>query len=129
MEKDFDTWNNQKKNIQSAGSSQVFCHEREVWWIRVGLNIGDEEDGKGPRFERPILIIKKFGKFLFWGCALSTKLKPQNKYYIPIQTKDGTQSVIVSQFRLYDAKRLSNKYQTLDTKEFIKVKTAIKGLL
>ncbi len=105
--KDFDAWNIIKKKYDEKDREiiKVFCHEREIWWISLGLNIGDEEDGKGALFERPILVIKKFNNNIFWGCSLSTKIKDQNKYYHKIDTKEGIRSVIISQLRLYDTKR------------------------
>ena len=36
--------------------------EGEIWWCSIGLNVGDEEYGKGPFFQRPVLIFKKFTK-------------------------------------------------------------------
>ena len=56
--KDFDSWNRIKK--KTHGSSRVkYPKEGSVWWCKLGLNIGDEEDGKGDYFERPVLILKK----------------------------------------------------------------------
>ncbi len=128
MNKDFDTWNKQKK-VHHQGKQKAYCKEREIWWIYAGLNIGDEEDGKGERFERPILVIKKFNQHLFWGCSLSTKIKPSNKFYYPIQTALGLRSVIISQLRVYDTKRLDRKVLVISTTVFNQVKTAIKELL
>ena len=46
MEKDFDNWNIQKKRAQAIKERPMF-KEREVWWCTLGVNIGDEQDGKG----------------------------------------------------------------------------------
>ena len=73
----------------------------------VRQSIGDEED----------------------GCALSTKIKDNNKYYITIKTSEGLRSVIISQLRLYDTKRLQEKFDIVSQEEFYKIKTAIKLLL
>ncbi len=29
-------------------------------WCSIGINVGDEEDGKNELYERPVLVIKKF---------------------------------------------------------------------
>jgi mRNA interferase MazF len=65
--KNFDAWNGLKK-IQDAKdrlAQPIFCRERDISWISLGLNIGDEEDGKGDFFERPVLVVKKFNNNLF----------------------------------------------------------------
>ena len=38
----------------------VHIKECEVYWCILGENIGDEENGKGEGFKRPVLVIKKF---------------------------------------------------------------------
>lgn len=44
--KDFDIWNNQKKEIEKIDHTEITFSEREIWWVSLGKNIGDEEDGK-----------------------------------------------------------------------------------
>ncbi len=41
---------------------EIYFNEREIWWAHLGVNVGYEQDGKNDNFERPVLIIKKFGK-------------------------------------------------------------------
>lgn len=94
-----------------------------------GLNMGDEQDEKGSEYVRPVLIVKKFNKNLFWGCTISSKLKPNNKYYFKIFTKDGPRSVILSQLRLYDLQRLRNKMDVCTLGDFYKIKQAIEDML
>ena len=38
--------------------------ERDIWWCSIGVNIGDEIDGKNELFHRPVLILKKFSSEL-----------------------------------------------------------------
>ncbi len=87
----------------------VYFYEREIWWVAVGHNIGDEEDGKGKKFARPVLILRKFNHHLFWGIPLTT-INKRGKYYasfcygsIPVNI------AILSQLRAYDSKRLLMK--------------------
>ncbi len=129
--KDFDRWNDLKKiqDGKDRAFHSIFCKERDILWILLGINVGDEEDGKGKYFERPVLVIRKFNNHLFWGCALSTKLKEDNKYYKVIQTKNGPRSVIISQLRLYDTKRLRGKLGVATQEDFQKIKTALRELL
>ena len=76
-----------------------------------------------------MLVIKKFNNNLFWACPLSTKIKENNRYYLRIQTKEGDRSVIISQMRLRDTKRLGEKVGIIDIEHFKKIKTVIKELL
>ena len=60
--KDFDNWNKEKKILESTANETLVFHEREIWWCSIGLNVGDEQDGKNDYFERPVLVIRKFNK-------------------------------------------------------------------
>ena len=104
MIKDFDIWNIQKKNTHQSHGRPMFS-EREIWWCSLGVNVGDEQDGKGTSFSRPVLVLKKFNRNIFVGVPLSTQLKDKS-YYHRINFKGKEQSVILSQIRLLDAKRL-----------------------
>jgi mRNA interferase MazF len=64
--------------------------EREVWWCNIGVNIGDEEDGKSEFFSRPVLIIHKFNKKVFWGIPLTAQVK-DNPNYHKIKFRDRVQ--------------------------------------
>lgn len=57
--KDFDTWSKEKKTLEQEGHDSLVFHEREIWWCSIGINVGDEQDGKNERFERPVLVLKK----------------------------------------------------------------------
>ena len=62
--KDFDNWNIKKKNIH-AQKSGPFCHSREVWRCSLGVNVGDEQDGTGECFDRPVVVIRGFNEHIF----------------------------------------------------------------
>jgi mRNA interferase MazF len=126
--KNFDEWNEDKKVIHSE-KEPIYFKENDIWWCKLGLNIGDEQDGKGQNFSRPILIIKKFNQFVFWAVPLSTKLK-KNKYYIPCDSSNGeTRAAIISQLRLISVKRLTDKTSIAEEVSVLKIKKAIKDLL
>lgn len=75
----FDQWNSQKKNIDKEQNKKTF-HEREIWFIKIGENIGFEQNGKGDKFLRPVIIYKKFSKFVFLGIPL-TRVNKDGKFY------------------------------------------------
>ena len=127
MEKNFDEWNKVKKKIDQFEINR-FYHEKEVWWAKIGLNIGNEQNGSDGNFERPVLIIKKFGKNICLIIPLTTSPK-KHKYRFDVGLiKQKTASAIISQMKIIDTKRLINKIQTLDKEIFIKIRKNISGL-
>lgn len=127
MNKNFDGWNEIKKNLDSSSKKLLF-KEREIWWCNLGLNVGDEENGKGEKCTRPVLIIKKFSGKLFVALPLSTAIKDKF-YYHKFEFKGKEQSVILSQIRLLDAKRLLSKMGSIPDPDFDKIKEKVKNLI
>jgi len=126
--KDFDSWNDKKKNIDIK-TSLNYCRDRQVWWCCLGLNIGIEENGKGSSYERPVLILKNLS-------AQSALIVPftTSKNTHPMRISTGTilkkeTSVILSQLRVIDTRRISEKITTLDSEMFQKIKRAIREML
>ena len=128
MKKDFDKWNIKKKEIHNQKPA-VFCHTREVWWCAIGFNVGFEQDGTGKNFDRPVIVIRVFNLNIFLGVAL-TGNKKIGRYYFPLGKIEGRDaSVILSQVRLIDTKRLVRKIATIDKNTFEELKKALKGAL
>ncbi len=48
----FDKWNEIKKCV-STNEERLTFKVREVYWLKLGHNIGYETDGKGEEFLRP----------------------------------------------------------------------------
>jgi len=119
--KDFDSWNNLKKEIQNTEQSRFF-KEGEIWWTRIGINIGHEADGKGEKYQRPVLIIKKYNKFSFLGIPLTTSPK-MNPYGISLGSIDGKQvSLNASQIKYTDSRRITERMSVLSKEVFELVK-------
>ena len=123
-QKDFDTWNSLKKDIQ-ARDNVLYYKTREVWFCSLGANVGFEQDGKNASFERPVLVVKKFNKQVFWAVPLATKTKPENKHYIPYRHGDRQYAAIVSQLRLIDSKRLTRKFFLLNEPAYEYIRQSI----
>jgi len=116
MKKDFDTWTTQKKDLHITTRDIIF-KEREIWWCSIGVNLGHEEDGKGTKYNRPVLIVRKFNKRLFWGVPLTTQVKNSSHYHkFTLNNKD--QCAMLTQLRLWDVTRLDNKMGQLGRNEF-----------
>ena len=116
MEKDFDAWNKQKRNLHALEKEKLF-HEREIWLCSLGVNIGFEQDGTNDLFERPVLIVKKFNRDVLWILPL-TRSDKRNRYYIPITVGDTNSVVILSQLRLISSKRLQRYMHKLPKGQF-----------
>ena len=127
MIKDFDNWNNNKKKISNKDSLPQFS-EREVWWCSLGVNVGYEEDGKGKDYLRPVLIVRKFNKGIFYGVPITSKSK-NDKFHAPVNSGEIVGSVILSQMRLVDAKRLSHFFGKITEIELGEIKKKLKSLI
>lgn len=127
MQKDFNGWTI-KKRVLDAETRIPFINERDVFWCSIGINVGDEENGKSDTFSRPVLIFKKFNAKLFWGIPLSSKIK-NNNYYVSIDFKSRQSSVMVSHLRLYDVRRLGLKMGRMEKGEYNKIIKIISNLI
>jgi len=110
-------------------SRKIFFSEGEIWWASIGSNIGHEEDGKNEKFERPVLILKKFNNFLIFVVPLSSKLKEGDKYYYKLFCNYGFSSVLLSQARAISTKRLSRKKGAVDNHNLSKIRALIRDML
>ncbi len=127
MEKDFDSWNaiKQKTNIEQPRLYTV----REVWWCRLGVNIGTEQDGRGDWYVRPCLIMKGFGPNACLIVPLTTSLR-DHQFRIFAGTINGrTARANISQIRVIDTRRLQTKMGFLEKKVFSTIRKAVKDLL
>ena len=110
MQKDFDHWNSIKKATDATEEdARLFYREGEIWWVRLGKNVGYELDGKSREFTRPVIVLKKYNQYSFLALPLTTAQKP-NPYRLPIGTVGGKQAfATLSQLRNIDSKRLVMK--------------------
>ena len=128
MKKDYKEWHSKKTEIEHSNDTRLFFHEREVWWCSLGHNVGFEQDGKGEKFARPVLVFKKFNKEVFWALPLSTKIK-KSKFYALVELNDGVARVaIVSQLRLVDGKRLIDKIGVINEANYKDIQKAVINL-
>lgn len=125
--KDFDGWNGIKKIVDNTSQNKLY-HKREVWWCYLGTNVGFEQDGTGHDRMRPVLIIKGFSTHVCIVVPLTTS-KKKNPYHVFIgKVAKKEASVIISQIKLIDTKRLVNKIGYIDTDIFEAIRKAVKDL-
>lgn len=127
-DKDFYNWHIAKQNMHEE-SSRSFFKEREVWFCRVGVNVGFEQDGSGDDFLRPVLVIKRFNKTVCWAVPLTRTNKKDARYYHPFQFKGDISVAILSQLRLIDTKRLQYRAGIVDNDTFEGVRKKLRTLL
>jgi len=125
--KDFDRWSVKKKGLDSA-SHLVDFHEREIWWCSIGINIGSEQHSQTVDFSRPVVIVKKFTRDVFWGVPLTTRLKDAN-FRFRTKINDIENDILILQMRAYDRRRLIRKIGMMRREDFVAVIYFIKNLM
>lgn len=125
--KKFQEWFAIKKQIDTSSDRPLF-NEGQIWWCQIGENVGDEENGKGSNFMRPVIVIKKFNRNICLVVPTSSKLK-DNRYYFPIHYKDGDYSALVSQIKVIDSKRFRKRITQLSNNDLTEIKDYLKQVL
>lgn len=126
--KDFKKWSLGKRNVNNFGVNK-WCKPGSIWWCSLGENVGFEEDGKSLDFTRPVLVLKTFSIFSTLVIPLTTTEK-KNKYIMEIGEVEGKKaSVILSQIRFLDSRRLTTRIANIHDGKFLEIKKAIKNLI
>ena len=125
MHKDFDGWNKKKKETD-VGSPQFYT-VREIWWCRLGVNIGTEQDGGG-QFLRPVVILRGFGPSACCVAPLTTSSRKHSVRFSVGEIKGKEASANLSQLRVVDTRRLIEKVGFLDRIIFAELRKAVRNL-
>ncbi len=129
MTKAFDEWNIVKKRLDSRNIiTEIFFHDREVWWCSIGINVGVESDGKNTHFERPVLIIRKFNGHMLWVIPLTTKER-NGIHFHKISHDRGVSFACLSQLKTVSSKRLLRKIGMISENEFNEVCQRVVGYI
>lgn len=117
MEKDFDRWNALKK-IVDGKRRPVEVHQRELWWMSFGTNIGIEIDGKHETFERPGIVLRRFNRDMAWVIPVTSREK-----FLPFYAKFSYGSVtywaVLTQVRTVSTKRFLRKVGMISKEQFV----------
>ena len=131
MLNEYNKWNDVKKKIATEKIIRHF-KEREIFYIKMGKNIGFEQNGKGENFVRPVIILKKFNHEMFYGVPLSSQSK-EGIFYYNFEFKKGNSVseniALLSQMRLFSATRLLNKIGMISKDDFRELKVKLKELI
>jgi len=100
--------------------------------MKMGQNVGFEQNGKGKDFVRPVIILKKITNDMFIGVPLSTQLKDGNWFYKFDFMKNDKVShniAIIPQIKMYSTKRLLNRIGKMNLENFDELKQKIKNFI
>ncbi len=125
--KRFLEWIGIKQKLDGNDYTPPHVREGDLWWCAIGENVGVEISGKGQGFTRPVIILKKFGRFSFFGIPTTTKIR-DGTWYVSFVHKGVKETAILSQARVFSYKRLDKKMGVLDEADFKKVKEAFASL-
>ncbi len=123
MQKDFDGWNVVKKSTNSKQDT-FGVHEREIWWISFGINVGVEIDGKNQCFDRPALVLRKFNRQMVWVLP-TTQQEKNDTFHEKFLFGGKTYFVALTQIRTISTKRFLRKVGMLSQEDFRKIKMRV----
>jgi mRNA interferase MazF len=126
--KDFERWNKLKQNLNALKNQDIRVKEGEIWWCALGVNIGNEIDGKNELSERPVLVIKKFPNKSYWIVPLS-KTDREHKFAIPFIIDSKISKAIISQTRVISSQRFIRRMHKVSSKKLLAITNQVKSML
>lgn len=124
--KKFLEWIRLKEKLHNSSGKPPLFKEGEVWWCSLGENVGKEINGKSSLFSRPVLVFKKLSRDTF-GLPTTSQTR-KGSWYVEIGYGGRLVTVILSQARVFDAKRMSTIIGKIDSANMKKVRTAFREL-
>ncbi len=133
MENVYDKWNGVKKKTEKT-QRKLGIKPRDIFWFKVGKNIGHEVYGKGEEFVRPVIVVRQLTSDLFVGIPTTSTKKENNDYFHNIsyvnRKKISVQSIaMLLQFKTYSKKRLLSKIGTVNKNEFDEIVKKLKQVI
>ncbi|MBR2837075.1 type II toxin-antitoxin system PemK/MazF family toxin [Candidatus Saccharibacteria bacterium] len=125
--KDFKGWVILKEKLHNTRQPRTIS-EGDVWWCAVGENIGVEICGKGNLFARPVLVLRKYGRYSFMGIPLTTK-EHSGSWYASFDFKNKRQTAVLVQAETISVSRLYRKIGTVPETDLVLVREALCKLI
>ncbi len=119
--KRFAEWVARKEKLHDQAHKPPLVSERDLWWVGFGENIGQEMNGKGGKFARPAVILKKLAHG-FYLVAPTTTRQHEGTWYVHVQHAGLDEYVCLHQIRTIDYRRLDRKIGHIDSADFIRVR-------
>jgi len=127
MEKEFDKWNDFKKDMESNKNNILF-KEWDIWWTSIWINIWDESCWKWPKFRRPVLVLKKLSSYSCVVLPLTTKLKTWT-WFQQYNIHWERYTALLYQVKMMNVKRFESRKGAINITDFEKIKKKLKNLL
>ena len=126
---EFVEWTKKKvRHHLNEDIGEKYFSEKEIWWTAMGKNIGFEINCKNDLFERPVLILKNYSKYMCFVLPLSSKIKnPVPWYQKVVNLENGDSAVIINQGKILSSKRLLRKHDIITTEEYNNIIDAFVG--
>ncbi|MDQ5893562.1 MAG: sulfate adenylyltransferase subunit 1 [Patescibacteria group bacterium] len=77
---------------------------------------------------RPVLVVRKLGRFSFIGVPLTSQLK-SGTWYFNLNIKDEKNSIILSQVRHFDYRRMDKILSKIALSDLNSIKIALARLI
>ena len=123
MQKDFDKWN-QVKKLTNDKADNFGVHEREIWWMSFGVNVGVEIDGKNEHFDRPALVLRRFNRQMVWILPTTQQARDE-RFYEKFSFGDEIFYIALTQIRTVSTRRFLRKVGMLPLADFDRVKARV----
>lgn len=119
--KQYDAWNEVKKKTEQNNRT-LGIKQREIFWVKIGQNLGSEEYGKDKDFVRPVVIIRKLTHDLFIGVPLTTTIKDSDYFhsfeYINNTRGSVQNTAMILQIRAMSIKRILSRIGMVNKNDF-----------
>ncbi len=126
MDKRFDEWIEVKSDLHEAYVVRRI-REGDIWWCALGENVGIEINGKSKTFARPILVLRKLGKYSFMGIPLTSK-RHIGSWYAKFYFRGIEQYAALAQARVVSVARLYRKIGEADQQDMFIVRNKFQQL-
>ncbi|MEI6425971.1 MAG: type II toxin-antitoxin system PemK/MazF family toxin [Candidatus Absconditabacteria bacterium] len=120
----FDLWNCEKKQLNKS-KRIVYPKPKEIWYIKIGVNVGKEIFGKDGFF-RPVLVVSKIGN-MFFCLPMTTKGKNLSyclQLFSVFESKESY--LVINQGRTFDTQRFFTKIGKVSLEEFMQIKKLLR---
>lgn len=94
--------------------------EGDIWWASIGDNIGQEINGKGSDFTRPVYICKKLSHSFYLIVPMTSKIK-NGSWYVEIEHNCRKSTLCLHQIRVIDYRRLSTRLSKVENHDIERV--------
>ncbi len=125
--KNFVGWFKLKPKLDSQNHLPPLFNEGEIWWCKLGENVGGEISGKGEEFARPAIVHTKLSKYMLLVVPLTTRLYHENgtpkagNRFIKFTRNKIDMLACLNQVKVIDYRRLKNKLGDLAENDFNRV--------